>query len=151
MPLAPRLRVLFCVAVFTIASITLGFTDLASAALTGQVSGTITDGVTHAPVAGAKIVATSPSGTYSALTNARGVYALIGLAPDTYTITIEKTGYAVATVTGITVLPDDTKTVDERLTVEVRTLSTVRVTRSASSAYQPNATETSYAVTSKAL
>jgi hypothetical protein len=151
MPLAPHLRVFFCAAVLAVIAIVLILPEKVSAALTGQVSGTITDGVTHAPISGAKVVATSPSGTYSALTNARGVFSLIGVAPDTYTFTFEKTGYAVVTVPGITVLPDDTKTVDERLTVEVRTLSTVRVTRSASSAYQPNATETSYAVTSKAL
>ena len=151
MPLAPHVRALCRLIAIAIILAGIFSPELASAALTGQVSGTVTDGVTHAPVAGVKIVATSPSGTYNGISNVRGGYALVGLAPDTYTLTFEKTGYALATVAGVTVLPDDTKTVDERLTVDVRTLSTVRVTRSASSAYQPNATETSYAVTSKAL
>src|SRR4029077_14634350 len=151
MPLVSHCRVFYsCLAIVLCLSL-LAPPSVASAALTGQVSGTVTDGVTHAPVAGAKVTATSPSGTYSATTDAKGGYALVGVAPDTYTITFAKQGYALATVSGVTVLPDDTKTVDGRLTVEVRTLSTVTVRRSASSAYQRNATETSYAVTSKAL
>jgi hypothetical protein len=151
MPLVLRCRALCACLALALGLTLLVSPVIASAALTGQVSGTVTDGVTHAPVAGAKVIATSPSGAYSATTDPKGGYALVGVAPDTYTVTFAKQGYAVATVTGVTVLPDDTKTVDGRLTVEVRTLSTVTVRRSASSAYQPNATETSYAVTSKAL
>src|SRR5471030_2972228 len=122
MPLAPRLRALRRLITLVIIVAGLIRPEIASAALTGQVSGTVTDGVTHAPLAGVKIVATSPSGTYNGITNVRGGYALVGLAPDTYTLTFEKTGYALATVAGVTVLPDDTKTVDEHLTVDVRTL-----------------------------
>ncbi len=123
----------------------------AQAALTGQVSGHVSDSVTGAAVAGVKVVATSPSGTYTGTTDAKGNYALVGVEPDTYALTFEKSGYSISTVGGITVLPDDTKTVDAKLSVAAKTLSTVTVRRSASSAYQPNATETSYAVTSKSI
>jgi hypothetical protein len=121
------------------------------AALTGQVSGHVQDAVTGAAIAGVKVVATSPSGTFTGTTDAKGSYALVGVAPDTYALTFEKNGYAITAVNGITVLPDDTKTVDAKLSVTARTLGTVTARRQASSAYQPNATETSYAVTSKSL
>ena len=121
------------------------------AALTGQVSGRVTDAVSGSPISSVKVVATSPSGTYTASTDAKGNFALVGVAPDTYTVTFEKSGYAIATVSGVTVLPDDTKTVNVAMAVTTRTLGTVTARRTASSAYQPNATETSYAVTSKSL
>ena len=122
----------------------------ATAATTGQISGTITDAATKAPIAGALVEAVSPSGRYSSLTDARGSYGIVGIAPDTYRVTASKSGYALESVDGVTVLPDDTKTISFTLSRQVRTLATVGV-HSASSAYQPNATEDSYAVTSRAL
>src|SRR5476651_1616558 len=102
MPLAPHMHALCRLVAIAIILAGLVRPEFASAALTGQVSGTVSDGVTHAPVSGVKIVATSPSGTYNGITNVRGGYALVGLAPDTYTLTFEKTGYALATVAGVT-------------------------------------------------
>lgn len=123
---------------------------IANAATTGQISGSVTDGTTHAPIAGALVEAVSPSGHFSALTDAKGAYGFVGVTPDTYRVTATKTGYEPVSVDGITVLPDDTKRVDITLGRQPKTLATVSV-HSASSAYQANATEDSYAITSRSL
>lgn len=122
----------------------------ARASVTGQVSGTVTDAASKAPIAGAVVEAVSPSGHYSAITDAKGSYAIVGVSPDTYRVTVTKTGYQPQLIEGITVLPDDTKVVSFALSHQPKTLATIGV-HTASSAYQPNATEDSYAITSRAL
>lgn len=122
----------------------------AFAGTTGQISGTITDEGTNAPIAGATVEAVAPSGHYSATTDARGSYGIVGITPDTYRIVVTKAGYQVQSVEGITVLPDDTKTVSLGLSHQPKTLATIGV-HTAASAYQPNATEDSYAITSRSL
>ncbi|HXW75901.1 MAG TPA: TonB-dependent receptor [Candidatus Eremiobacteraceae bacterium] len=122
----------------------------AVAGLTGQISGTVTDATTHAAIQGALIDVVAPSGHYSALTDVKGAFGIVGITPDTYRITVTKAGYELETVDGVTVLPDDTKTINVTLGKEVRTIARIGV-RAPSSAFQPNATEDSYAVTSRAL
>ena len=122
----------------------------AAAAVTGQISGTVVDETTKAPLAGVEIEAVAPSGRYSTVTDVRGSYGIVGVTPDTYRITATKTGYQLQAVDGVTVLPDDTKRVDFALGHQAKTLATITV-HSASSAYQGNATEDSYAITSRSL
>jgi len=119
-------------------------------ATTGQISGIVTDATTKAPIAGATVEAVAPSGKYTATTDAKGSYGIVGVAPDTYRVVVTKSGYQPQDVEGITVLPDDTKIVSVALDRSLKTLAKVSI-RSASSAYQPNATEDSYAVTSRSL
>src|SRR5207244_7688796 len=62
-------------------------------ALTGQttqLSGTVTDGSTSKPIAGATVSA----GTANTVTDAGGAYTISGLAPGTYTATATASGYA---------------------------------------------------------
>ncbi len=122
----------------------------ALAGVTGQISGTVTDAATKSPIAGATVEAVAPSGHYTAVTDARGQYGIVGVTPDTYRIVFTKAGYQIQAVDGVTVLPDDTKNVSIALSHQPKTLATIGV-HTAASAYQPNATEDSYAVTSRAL
>src|ERR1700739_786564 len=74
----------------------------ALAGTTGGVAGTVTDQSGH-PVAGAKITITAPSGTASTTTDSSGRFTLLSLAPDTYTLQVEKAGFSNQSVTGIVV------------------------------------------------
>lgn len=122
----------------------------ALAGVTGQISGIVTDAATKAAIAGATVEAIAPSGHYTATTDAKGAYGIVGITPDTYRVVITKAGYQAQDVEGITVLPDDTKTISVALSHQPKTLATIGV-HTAASAYQPNATEDSYAITTRAL
>lgn len=73
--------------------------ELTTGAILGTVSAT-----THAPVANARIWALAPSGRYTGTTDASGHFTILGVAPDTYTVTVEAKGFESATAT-VTVLP----------------------------------------------
>src|SRR6202049_2106293 len=70
---------------------------------TGAISGTVTDANTGAPVAGAKVSIVAPTGNLTNTTNSSGFYSEVGLPPDTYTVTVSKSGYELGINTGITV------------------------------------------------
>jgi protocatechuate 3,4-dioxygenase beta subunit len=86
----------------------------ALAGTTGGVVGTVTD-ESGKPVAGAKVTATAPSGTISATTDSAGHFAFLSLAPDTYTMQVEKQGFANQSVTGVVVFADNTQTLAIRI------------------------------------
>lgn len=100
---------------------------LAQTATTGAISGTVTD-PSGKPLADVSITAASPSQTASAVTNARGFYSLVNLTPDTYTLSFQKSGYAAASVPGITVFQLQTITVNHQLQTQLRTIAAVRAT-----------------------
>ena len=118
----------------------------ARAGTTGIVTGIITD-ANGAPVAGAAVTMAAPTGRYAAKTDARGFFSVTGVSPDTYVVSIEKAGFQTFTIQGVTVVPDQTATVNGRL---LRTLQKIGGTtaRSAGSAFQPNQTQDTYTVTS---
>lgn len=80
----------------------------ALAGVTGGVAGYVHDD-TGAPVAAASVTATSPSQTEHTTTDAQGHFEFLTLAPDTYTITIEKDGYQTVAQSGLTVFADQTQ------------------------------------------
>ena len=80
----------------------------ASAALTGQISGTVRDDASGKPLPGVAVTARSPSGVYQATTDAKGQFTMIGVTPDTYTVAYELAGYEALAVQGLTVLSDST-------------------------------------------
>ncbi len=59
----------------------------------GSVRGTVADGDTHAPIVGARVTLRSPSDRYTAVTDTHGFYAIEGIHPDTYLLTISREGY----------------------------------------------------------
>ncbi|HEY5258910.1 MAG TPA: TonB-dependent receptor [Candidatus Baltobacteraceae bacterium] len=106
---------------------------------TGVISGTVTNSASGAPIAGVRVSASSPSGSYNATTNARGFYSMAGVYADTYTVSFQLDGYNPVSVTGTTVFADQVASVNEQLVASLKTIATVRA-RSESSAFQPNQT-----------
>ncbi len=112
---------------------------------TGQISGTITSGQSGAPVAGAQITAAAPSGTYNARTDARGFFTLIGLSPDTYTVTIKATGFQAQVQNGVTVNAGLVTTVSLGLSGALQQIGRVSA-RSQNGAFQPTQPIDTYSV-----
>jgi len=77
-------------------------------------------------VADARVAAVSPSGRYDARTDARGAFRLLGVVPDTYTISIEARGFDTAVQSGITALPAGAPSLAVRLTPALATIGSVR-------------------------
>jgi len=123
----------------------------ACAAQTGRISGVVTDDK-KAPVSGAAVTITSPTGTFTTKTDARGRFELVGVALDTYTVSVERPGYDPYSVQGVTVTADESVTVDAVLTVHVRTIATVTSRgRSVTSAFQPDQTVDRYTLNAPAI
>jgi len=113
----------------------------ARAAGTGQISGSVTEDKTGAPIAGAVVDAVSPSDRYHTTTDVRGGFALAGVAVETYTISVQKPGYDIFALQGATVTQDETYRVSVRLAARLRSIANVRTrARSITSAYQPDQT-----------
>ena len=116
------------------------------AGTTGTLSGNVFDAkATSAPVAGARITATSPSQTAAVTTDPAGHFVFLSLAPDTYLISVEKTGYEPLSQSGVTVFADQNQTLN--LNVQ-RSLSVIgRVTsRSSSDLVKSSTTSDVYSV-----
>ncbi len=87
-------------------AITLSFQRAEAAELvTGGILGTVST-TTGAPIANARVSASAPSGRYTATTDASGHYTILGVAPDTYTVSIVASGFESANATVI-VLPGE--------------------------------------------
>jgi len=100
------------------------------AGTTGSITGTVTDKATNAPIAGIRVTASSPSQDATTTSDATGHFTFLSLAPDTYTISIEKAGYDQFSQSGITVQSDQS----QRLTLSTnKTLRTIARTTSRSS------------------
>ncbi|MBC5825709.1 MAG: TonB-dependent receptor [Candidatus Eremiobacteraeota bacterium] len=110
----------------------------AAATTTGGISGTVSAATGSAPLQGVAVTATSPSGTRSTTTDAKGFYAVDLLNPDTYTVTFSRSGYETATLYGISVFQDQTVRIDERLAAATRTIGRVAVTASTNNLVQKN-------------
>ena len=104
----------------------------ALAGVTGGLTGSVTDADTSASVAGAQVTATSPSQSATVTTDARGNFGFLTLAPDTYTISVSKSGYQPVSVPGQVVLADTVQSVPVRVLKTLRTIA--RVTSTAGSA-----------------
>ena len=81
--------------------------ELVTGAILGAVSTT-----TRAPIANARILALAPSGRYTGTTDAGGRFTILGIAPDTYIVRVEASGFEPANAT-VVVLPGE----HERLAV----------------------------------
>lgn len=62
---------------------------VSNAGTTGTISGSVTESVSHHPVANVRVSAIAPSGTYNATTDDRGFYVISGMYSDTYTLTFQ--------------------------------------------------------------
>jgi hypothetical protein len=99
----------------------------AAEATTGAILGSVaaTNGVA---LANARVTAASPSGVYTATTNQRGHFTLLGLTPDTYSVSVQAPGYEPAIQNGVTVLPNQSEQLAFRLVEQLRTIASTRAT-----------------------
>jgi hypothetical protein len=141
------------VAAITIFSVLASLTSAAAFAAGGQVGnlrgGPFIDAKTKAPIADALVVATSPTGTYRAHTDARGLFNILGMNVDTYTVTISKQGYQPESFPGQTLIGDGTLDLGGpwQLSESLKTIAHVAA-RSVGGAFQPSQTIDSYTITS---
>ncbi|MGZ3518968.1 MAG: TonB-dependent receptor [Vulcanimicrobiaceae bacterium] len=104
-----------------------------AAETTGTIIGDVRT-TANAPLGNALVVAASPSGVYRALTDSRGHFALLGVAPDTYVVSVAHQGYAPRSLSGVTVAPGSRADVQLVLQPELKTIANVQ-TRSSAIAY----------------
>ncbi|MBV8154269.1 MAG: TonB-dependent receptor [Candidatus Eremiobacteraeota bacterium] len=97
----------------------------ALAGTTGGLSGVAVDADTGAPVAGATVTVSAPSQSATAATDAGGRFTFLTLAPDTYTVTVNKGGYQEVSEPGQIVFADTVQTVTVRLTKALKTIARV--------------------------
>jgi hypothetical protein len=118
---------------------------LVLAGTTGTLSGTITDATTHQPLAGAKVSVASPSQTASVKTDASGHFAFLALNPDTYSVSVTLAGYQTATVSGETVIADQTRTLSVAANKSLQTIGKV-TSRAATDLVKPGTSADVYSV-----
>jgi hypothetical protein len=98
------------------------------AGTTGGLSGIVRDADSSAPVAGAVVTASSPSQSATGTTDAAGRFTFLTLAPDTYTLTVTKSGYQPESVPGQVVFADTVQSVSVRLPKALQTIAHVAAT-----------------------
>jgi Carboxypeptidase regulatory-like domain/TonB dependent receptor len=112
---------------------------------TGNISGTVT--ANGQPVSGVLVTAVAPSGRYTARTDAKGFFGIVGVTPDTYNISFTRDGYTAGAVNGVTVNPTQTTTVNQTLTsAQLKTIGSTTSRASGVSAFQPQQPEDTYSV-----
>ncbi len=116
---------------------------------TGSMRGRVVDSATQAPVADAGVTVVSPSQTASGSTDASGNFAFISLAPDTYTISVRKSGYTPASQAGISVFADQSSNVSISLEPALKTIAELR-TRSGASLVHAGTTSDVFSVNASA-
>ncbi|MBV9269509.1 MAG: carboxypeptidase regulatory-like domain-containing protein, partial [Candidatus Eremiobacteraeota bacterium] len=115
----------------------------ALAGTTGTISGTLTaEG--GKPVAGATVTVSSPSQTSSTTTDAAGHFIFLSLAPDSYSVSAQKEGYASVSQSGVTVFADN----NQVLTLTTQVMKTIAnvTSRAAGSLVKPGTTSDVYSV-----
>ena len=115
------------------------------AGTTGGISGIVTVAGTTTPIGGVKVTVTSPSQAASTTTDDRGHFAFVSLAPDEYTISLEKSGYDALSYAGVAVLADAQQTVTLSMRLTLRTIASV-TSRSAASLVKPGTTADIYSI-----
>lgn len=115
----------------------------AAEATTGTIAGTVRDPGGTA-VAGANVVATSPSGRYATKTDAHGRFVLFGVVPDTYVVSVDRPPFVPLASAGNTVLPGQTTAVELRLDTALRKIGQVQ---SVAPAFNPASATDSFLVT----
>ena len=119
----------------------------ANAGTTGAITGSVFITDTTTPIAGATVRVASPSQSASATTDAAGHFNFLSLAPDTYTISVDKQGYETATLSGVTVLADQTRALTLYSKAALKEIGNV-TSRSSAELVKPGTTSDVYSVNS---
>ncbi|HEY4441813.1 MAG TPA: TonB-dependent receptor, partial [Candidatus Elarobacter sp.] len=97
-------------------------------------------------MASARVTASSPSQSATATTDASGRFSFVSLAPDTYILMVAPTSiYDAATVSGVTVLADQTQSVTVQQSAKLKTIGAV-TSRAASALVKPGTTADVYSI-----
>jgi hypothetical protein len=115
------------------------------AGTTGTITGTVVNEATKAPIAGASVTAESPSQVARVTTDASGRFTFLSLAPETYTITVERAGYDVVSIAGISVFADQSQTLPIALQRSLKQIARV-TSRSSLSPVRPGTGTDVYSV-----
>jgi hypothetical protein len=116
------------------------------AGTTGGLRGRAIDAATKAPLAGVTITVTSPSQSASTKTAADGTFNFLSLAPDSYVVSAELTGFDPSSAAGVAVFADQVQTVGTfALSKTIRTIGSVRA-RSSSTLVRSGTTSDVYSV-----
>jgi hypothetical protein len=116
------------IALTVLLALTIGQETWALAGTTGSIAGYVKDAKTSAPIGGVRVEATSPSQRASATTDAAGHFIIQPLAPDTYTLTMTKTGYQETSIPGAVVFADQTQQYTLALSTALKTIGKVTAT-----------------------
>jgi hypothetical protein len=130
---------------FVAGSVVPSFAESTAGGLTGSVS---TDDGHN--LRGVAVSAVAPSGRYQTTTDERGFYSIVGMVPDTYTVSFTLNGYEPFAVRGVTVGINQTVTVSEQMHPVLQTIGRTQA-RSTSSAFQPQQTADTYTVGTQAI
>lgn len=120
----------------------------ALAGTTGGLSGTITDNG-GMPVSGATVTVTSPSQQSKSTSDAAGHYNFLALAPDTYSVQVEKTGYQPEKAIGVSIFADNNMNTDFKL-LKITEIAHV-TSRAAASLVHSGITTDTYSVDSATI
>jgi Carboxypeptidase regulatory-like domain/TonB dependent receptor/TonB-dependent Receptor Plug Domain len=117
----------------------------ALAGTTGTLRGHVVEAGTQTPIAGAVVVATSPSQVAQTTTDAAGTFSFISLNPDTYTISATKVGYDGASVPGVSIFADQSGTTTVSMNKKLKTIANT-MARSSTSLVHSGVTSDVYSV-----
>jgi hypothetical protein len=116
-----------------------------SAGTTGSLAGSVVSSANGEPIAGAVVRMTSPSQVASTHTDASGRFIFLSLAPDTYVITIDHTGFEPLSASGLSIFADQAQTLSFKLNKSLKTIATVQ-SRSSLSEVRPGTITDVYSV-----
>jgi hypothetical protein len=128
-----------------VAIVAFGLTVPVRAGTTGGISGVVVETGTSTPIAGVAVSATSPSQSARATTDAGGHFAFVSLAPDEYTISLQKPGYTPSSYAGVAVFADAQQTLTLSMRIALKTIANV-TSRSSASLVRPGTTADIYSV-----
>ena len=108
-----------CLGIFVLTFLLLTCVPGAGAQSTASLHGTVTD-PSGAAVTNATVIAVTPDGkARTANTNRTGAYEIDGLAPGTYTVTVNAPGFAAYAKDGVQIVSGESQLVNISLTIEV--------------------------------
>jgi hypothetical protein len=119
-----RARALFALSLIVIFGLLSAGRAVAAESTTGAIYGTVLDqgGI---PLAKVAVSAASPSGTYTATTDAAGRFSILGMVPDSYTISAQLAGFQSVTRANVNVLPAERQQAAFTLAREPRVIGRV--------------------------
>jgi hypothetical protein len=118
----------------------------AAEATTGSITGTVAT-AGGIPIPNATVAVAAPNGRYSATTDARGRFAILGIEAGTYAVSAGARGYEPALRSAVVVLPGATQQVVFRLS---NGLSSIGSVRSRASAFVVGSANATFAVSGEA-